>query len=135
MGNLVHFYISKLLITITSVFMIPSSIHLFSSPFLFNFHLSKSLWLESYLVFHFIFLLDPIVILQFLLFILFFELLLKSGLLLLLKMEGILNLLLFLVPLLRNHIIVLAHLPFLLVLQLNVENFLYTDHHVSVLHK
>ena len=45
-------------------------------------------------------------------------------LLLLLQEQGILYFFLLVVPLLRKHIIVLAHLPLLLVVELNVEDFL-----------
>ena len=124
MRDFVHFYISELLFAIASLLMVPSSIHLFSSPLLFDFHLSEPLRLESYLIFHFIFLLNPVIILQFLLFILFFKLLLKTSLLLFLKMQGILDFLLFLVPLLWNHVIILTHLSFLLIFKLDVKDFL-----------
>ena len=98
--------------------------HDFSSSFFIDFHLGQSFTLKSNLIFHFVFLFQSEEVLAFLLFIL---MLYHFGLLrffLFLQKKGILNFLFFIVALFGKHIIVLTHLPFLLILHLNIEYFL-----------
>ena len=97
---------------------------LFASSFLFHFHLSKSLRLESNLILHFVFLLDSKQVLSLSLFVLLFYHFGLFCLFFLLKQQSILNFLFLFVSLLRNHVVILRHMPFLLVLKLNVEDFL-----------
>ena len=121
----VHFHISKIFLLVTFVHMISLSTSLFSSSLLLHFHLSKSLRLKSNLILHFVLLFNSKQILSFSLFVLLFNHFWLFCLFFLLKQESILNFSFFFVSLLRNHIVILRHVSFLLIFQLNIEDFLY----------
>jgi hypothetical protein len=104
--------------------MLPSGQHLLASLLLFYFHLSQTLRLKPDLVFHFVFLLNSEIVLSFFHLILLLNHFGLLRLLLLLQHQGVLNFFLFIVPLLGHHVVVLAQLALLLILQLYVKNFL-----------
>ena len=104
--------------------MLFSSHHDFSSFFLINFHLGQSFTLKSNLIFHFVFLFQSEKVLAFLLFILMLYHFCLLCFFFFLQKKGILDFLFFIIALFGKHIIVLTHLPFLLILHLNIKNFL-----------
>ena len=116
LGHLVHLDVPKGIFFGAAFLVVSLRIHLLSPFLLFDLHLSKSLRLQADLVFHFVFLLDSEHILPLLLFILLLDHLGLLGLFLLLQEEGVLDLSLLVVSLLRQHVVVLAHLPLLLLL-------------------
>ena len=123
--NLIHFHISQIFFLSTFVHMFSLGSSLFASSLLLHFHCSKSLRLKSNLILHFVLLLNSKQILSFSLFILLFNHLWLFSFFFLLKQKSILYFSFFLVSLLRDHIVILRHVSFLLIFQLDVEDFLY----------
>jgi len=124
LGNFIHLDVPKLILTITSLSMVLSSHHHFSSLFFLKFHLSKSLRLKANLVFHLVFLLYSEVVLSLLLLILLSYHFSLFCFFFFLQQKCILNFLLFIITLLGYHIVILAQLSFLFIIKLNIKDFL-----------
>ena len=124
LSDLVHLTVSQLLFFLTSIFMVSSGDHLLSSSLLLNLHLGESLRLESNLILHLIFLFYSKIILSLFLLVLLLYHFSLFRFFLLLQQQSVLDFLFLVVPLLGNHVIILTHLSLLLVLKLNVKDFL-----------
>ena len=98
--------------------------HLLSSALLLYLHLGESLGLKADLVLHLVLLLNSEVVLSLPLLILLLNHLGLLGFLFLLEEQSILDFLLLVMSLLGHHIIVLRLLSFLLIIELDVEDFL-----------
>ena len=124
LGDFVHFHRSHAFLLVALGDVLASSYALLPPSLLLNFHLGESLGLQANLILHLIFLLHAEEVLALALLVLLFD---HFGLLrffFFLQQEGVLNFLFLLIALLRNHVVVLRHMPFLLVLKLNIEDFL-----------
>ena len=124
LSDLVHLTVSQLLFFLTSIFMVSSGDHLLSSSLLLDLHLGESLRLESNLILHLIFLFHSKIILSLFLLVLLLYHFSLFRFFLLLQQQSVLDFLFLVVPLLGNHVIILTHLSLLLVLKLNVKDFL-----------
>lgn len=98
--------------------------HLFTTSFLIDLQTSKSFRLEADLVLHSILLFESIIILPLLTLVLLFDHSGLLGVLLFLKHECFGNTFLLLVALLGNHIVILGHHSFLLIVHSDVEDLL-----------
>ena len=104
--------------------MLTSSLHGLSSFFLLDFHHGKSLGLKTDLILHLIFLFHSKLVLSLLLLVLLLDHLGLLCLLFLLEQEGVLNFLLFVISLFREHVVLLAHLSLLFIVQLDIKDLL-----------
>ena len=122
--DFVHLHVSQRFLLLASLSVLSLGLYLLPSSLLLDLHLREPLRLQTNLILHLILLLDSEIVLSLFLLVLLLDHLRLLSFFFLLQEKSILNLFLFVVPLLGNHVIILAHMPLLLVLQLDIEDFL-----------
>ena len=124
LSDLIHLNVAHMLFFITPVIVLLACHHHLSAVLLLDLQAGETLRLKTNLVLHLILLLYAEIVLSLLLLVLLLDHLGLLGLFLLLQEKSILHLLLVVVTLSRQHVVVLTLHSLVLVLHLDVEDFL-----------